>query len=213
MNSLSHPDQRSHGNIASHIRRHRDQLELLERMWSDQLVQCYDDHDMPDTKDEEHCSSVFLAGPTSTRQILEYNWRCKAVAYLREAGYEGIIYVPEPRGTEVLGDFSKEYIIHWSSERLLSPGYKVFWIPRNNNDLFGTDTKFELGVFTGQALFGTVKPNIFVGWPAHAERMGLPAHYALERAGMKHYVSLRTLCFAVMGIEPPEDFLSSDESQ
>lgn len=91
---------------------HRAMLGLLEQMWSDPRMQCYNDNKMPSVAGLKR--SAFLAGPTSRNQLLEYLWRSKAVAYLRDNGFDGYIFVPEPRGGEKIGDFTeRDYIHQW----------------------------------------------------------------------------------------------------
>jgi len=168
----------------------------LQVMWQDERVQFYDDKEMPGDKD---VSSVYLAGPTSRNQILEYNWRCEAVKILREVGFTGWIYCPEPRGEEISGSIagtSKAY--KWESDRLLTATHVAFWIPRKGEELLGLNTNFELAFLLGGL---TIKNNLnernlFVGWPIGAERMALPRHY-LNMSGMTHYSELQKLCEAV----------------
>ncbi len=197
--------------IAEYLNAHRSQLELLERMWNDPRVQCYNDKDMP-SEEELKLGSAFLAGPTTWHQILEYNWRCQAVAHLREAGYAGYIYVPETRGMEKSGDYpNRTYIHYWESDRLVSALYRLFWIPRNANELLGLNTNFEFGWQLRDAIAAkTTTTNLFIGWPPEAARMGLPNHYATERADCKRYYTLRRMCFAVMGKVPPDDDPTQD---
>lgn len=191
---------------------HRTKLTLLERMWADPRVQCYNDKELPSRRDELEFGSVFLAGPTSWRQILEYNWRCEAVAYLREAGFGGFIYVPEPRGLEKKGDFTeRNYIHYWESERFFGPTlktgatHKIFWIPREADELLGLNTNLEFGIILGMIAAGKSVASLFVGWPDEAERMGLPEHYSVVLQGVKRHNTLRRLCYAVMNKVPPED--------
>jgi hypothetical protein len=192
-------------------------LVLLEEMWSDPYVQCYNDKGLPG-RDELEDGSVFLAGPTSRHQTLEYNWRCEAVAYLREAGFKGFIYVPEPRGLEKKdADFTdREYIHYWESYRLFGPGMKtgatlkVVWIPRDADELLGLNTNLEFGIILGK-VSADEEMSIFVGWPDLAERMGLPAHYSVVLQGVKRHNTLRRLCYAVMGKVPPEDLVDLDD--
>ncbi len=174
-------------------------LKLLRRMWADPRVQLYNDRALP-PREELEDGAAFLAGPTSRHQILEYNWRCEAVAHLREEGFRGYIYAPEPRGAEEEGDFTeREYIHRWESDRLFAATHAVFWIPRRADELLGLNTNLELGIFLGRILFSTRGTSIYLGWPPEAERMGLPQHYALNRAGCRRFKTLRALCSAVAG--------------
>lgn len=168
----------------------------LQAMWQDKRVQLYNDFELPDDLDE--VPSVFLAGPTSRNQVLECNWRCEAVRLLREAGFTGWIFCPEPRGEELPGDFTERSLIHgWESERLLNATHIAFWIPRKADELLGLNTNLELGLFLGLKIGDNLDgQQLFVGWPPRAERMGLPKHY-LNMAGMDHYAELKELCEAI----------------
>lgn len=200
--------------VLQYLKARRDRLELLEKMWNDPRVYCYNDQFMPTQNEEfgQECS-VFLAGPTSRHQILEYNWRCEAVAYLREAGWKWHIFVPEPRGLEQASDFPDSTYIHWwESYRLLKATHPVFWIPRNSHELLGLNTNFEQGYMVREVLARGPHANLFIGSPKDAERMGLPRHYTFGRTWLKEYDTLRRLCYGVLGTVPPEDMLDTNES-
>lgn len=194
--------------INSYLVSYRERLELLEQMWSDPRVQCYNDAHMPH-KTELKDGAVFIAGPTSRHQILEYNYRSEAVGHLREAGYAGFIYVPEPRGKEFVDDFTERGYIHkWESDRLFAKATKkVFWIPRMADELLGLNTNLEFGIALGMLLAGS-RMNVFVGWPESAERMALLNHYSTKLAGQKRYDSLRSMCFAIAGKRSPRRILA-----
>ncbi len=180
-------------------------LALIEAMWRDPFVQCYNDKEMPSLEDELHFGSVFLVGPTTRMQILELNWRCDAVSYLRAAGFTGYIYAPEPRGTEISSDFTERGYIHrWESSRLFGRAKKVVWVPRNHSELLGLNTNFEWGRISGLIAAGMLDPkDVFIGWPDEAERMGLPRHYSVELDSCTRHEILETLCYAVVGKVPP----------
>jgi hypothetical protein len=159
-------------------------------MWLDPYVQCYNDATLP----TDNSLSVFLNGPTSRRQILEFNHRCLSVQYLREAGFKGWIYVPEPRGEEDPGDFTeKEYIYHWESSRRFAATCNSFWVPRDSGEMLGLNTNFEWGLNVGQLLYGQTNQMIFIGWPVGAERMGLPEHYS-TKAHRRAYHDQKEMC-------------------
>jgi hypothetical protein len=187
--------------VSEYLEEHARKADLLQEMWNDPYVQCYNDEKLPLFGDVE-MDSVFLAGPTSRRQLIEYNWRCEAVTLLRQLGFKGYIFVPEPRGREKRGDFTERSYIHWwESNRLLSATHPAFWIPREFEELMGLNTNFELGMFIGRSLFSNEHRQLFIGWPPEAERMGLPRHYAIERAACQVQHSLHGLCSAIVGTE------------
>jgi len=198
-------DQRQH----SYLWRAEQLQKQLHTMWQDKRVQLYNDENLPG--DIEEVPSVFLAGPTSRNQILECNWRCEAVRMLREAGFIGWIFCPEPRGQELANDFTERSYIHtWESSRLMCANHVTFWIPRKADELLGLNTNLELGIFLGMLIAHNelrktpfdkpkgrfVRQIVHVGWPSQAERMGLPKHY-VEIAGLNYHTELLSLCKAI----------------
>lgn len=185
--------------MARYVQDRMRRLALIEAMWRDPFVQLYNDPELPLKKDQAR--TVFLAGPTSRHQILEYNWRSEAVALLRAAGFTGYIYVPEPRGEEAEGDFTeKSYVHHWESTRLLGASHPAFWVPREGTEMLGLNTNFEWGFKTAEFIYlqqQMKKPRLFVGWPDDAERMGLPNHYCTEHASIERRSTLESLCQAI----------------
>lgn len=174
----------------------REQLVWLEAMWLDPKVQCYNDAEMP----MNAFPSVFLNGPTSRRQILEFNHRCLTVRFLRGAGFTGWIYVPEPRGQEDPGDFTeKAYIHRWESTRRLTTTCNSIWVPRDSGELLGLNTNFEWGFNVAQMMYGQTGQSMVVGWPEDAERMGLPRHYSTE-AGIPIFHDQKAMCEYIVQI-------------
>jgi hypothetical protein len=112
--------------MPNNIKKYEYLLDLCKKMWEDPLVFHYQNLDLAPTG----VKSIFLAGPSSRQDILEYKWRILAVQHLRECGYEGVIYVPEPYEND--WSFKKSFpmeIVAWESERLLSSNIAFFWIP------------------------------------------------------------------------------------
>jgi hypothetical protein len=190
---------------------HQDKIDALQAMWGDSHVQLYNDTKLPSHEELQKSDSVFLAGPTSRNQILEYNWRCDAVALLRACGFYGWIFCPEPRGQEAAGDFTERSYIHeWESSRLMNAAHVAFWIPRKAEELLGLNTNLELGIFLGMLIVRNesrktpfdkpeghfARQSVHIGWPPQAERMGLPGHY-VSKAEMKIYPELLDLCKAI----------------
>lgn len=181
-----------------YIDRHKIHLELMREMWEDPKVQCYDDRKLP-SKTALRDGSAFFAGPTSRSYVLEYNWRSVLRKLVRERGYKGWIYVPEPRGSKEADFFHGSYAHNWESKRLLSADSKIFWVPRKGTEMLGLNTNFEWGLIVGMLLSG--KPvRLCMGWPDDAERVGLPNHYA-ELAGVTRYKTLNSLCAAFLNLD------------
>ena len=186
-------------NILRFVEAHDLQLQLIQEMWADSYVQCYEDADLPLERSLRKLGSIFLFGPTSRNYLLMSNWRCSAVRFLRTAGFKGWIFVPELRGYGNHDDFTdKDYIHNWESERGFIAKKKAFWIPRDSNELQGLNTNLELGVMLGMLIANELKPgSVFVGWPDDAQRMGLPNHYATARANLHRFKSLEAMCGAI----------------
>jgi hypothetical protein len=60
----------------------QEMLDLTSMMWDDPLVYFYQSSQLA----ESGIDSIFLAGPTSREDVLEFKWRAFAVHYLRKAG-------------------------------------------------------------------------------------------------------------------------------
>lgn len=177
--------------VLQYLQSRQERLVLLEAMWNDPKVQLYSDYEL---QPKDGSPSVFLNGPTSRHQILEFNHRCLSVKYLRDAGFTGWIYAPEPRGYEEPGDFTERGYIHeWESCRRFSASCNSFWIPRDGNELLGLNSNLELGIDLGKLLAGMQNQKVFIGWPDDAQRMALPSHYR-QLAGQTLYRNQQVMC-------------------
>lgn len=191
-------ETKTYERVEAYLEKSREALGHLKAMWEDPMVQLYNDTELPEHGKEK--GSVFLAGPTSRKQVLECQWRAQAVAFLRKRGFKGWIYCPEPRGLELDDDFTERSYIHrWESSRLVTPTtcaeHAVFWIPRKADELLGLNTNFELALFIGMRMMTSnwSRNRLFVGWPDGAERMGLPHHY-MNEVNQLRYSDLDSLC-------------------
>lgn len=175
--------------IDEYLGSHRKALHNIQGMWRDRKVLMYGDDWLP----VEENRSIFLGGPTSRSQILEYNWRSMAVYQLRKLGFTGVIFVPEPRGQEREGDFTeKKYIHAWEKMRLDLCTVAMFWVPRNASELLALNTNWEAGWFNAKYPQKTI-----IGWPEDAIRMGLPGYYLADE-GLSVSDSLEDLCKVAM---------------
>lgn len=194
------------------ITRHKEGLDRLLAMWLDPKVLFYGDK-IPG--DEDLDPVVFLAGPTSRDAIPDYIWRKDAVHFLRQYGFKGYILVPEPRGYSNLAEERKEdftdaqLIYEWEYEGLQQATHRVFWIPRNKEQLLALTTNREIGQWMGRAENNPIiSDNLYIGWPDNAIKMGsLKFELNKSRVGAKegdHFCSLEELCKAV-ALGGPED--------
>lgn len=117
-------------------------------------------------------SSLFLAGPTP-RSTDVPSWRPDALEALRNLGYTGTVFVPEPRSPEGVTAWAErwEEQVAWEEEALHRADRIVFWVPRTMDTMPGLTTNVEFGTWadSGKALFGA---------PPGAAKVGYLAHYA-----------------------------------
>jgi len=143
----------------------------------------------------EFKSSVFLVGPTPRANTGGESWRPAMIEALREAGYDGVVYVPEPEdGDTWAPDYENQ--IAWETRYLERADLLLAWVPRDLETMPGFTTNFELGEYwsSGRLLYGR---------PKYAEKM----RYLDERAEMAEmpiYSSLKELAEgAVAKVEGP----------
>ena len=170
-------------------------LDLTCDMWDDPLVYMYQNPEIVTNGQY----TIFLAGPSSREDILEYKWRAFAVHYLRKAGVQGIIYVPEPREND--WSFKKTFegqIVEWESTRILKARMAMVWIPRHPVQLPGRVTNTELGVLIGRCLANPRDYDFMFefGYPSDAWKVKSETHWA-SLAGKKPFHDLEYMCKTV----------------
>jgi hypothetical protein len=111
---------------------------------------------------EKH--SVFLAGP-SPGQSGQKSWRIEGIRLLKEAGYTGLVLIPEGRPAieEEKGPNFWNYHnqVDWEYAGLEEAALVAFWVPRKLNLFPGFTTNIEFGryvsVKTDRVLYGRPK--------------------------------------------------------
>src|SRR3989338_7834791 len=109
--------------------------------------------------------SIFLAGPSSRTPDIK-SWRPKALRILEAKGYDGVVYVPEPRPGDthkyVENDW-KNLAPQWEHKMLDRSDIVLFWVPRDMSllpngalRLPGLTTNVEFGHWanSGKAVLG-----------------------------------------------------------
>ncbi|HBO99895.1 MAG: hypothetical protein A2042_01645 [Candidatus Schekmanbacteria bacterium GWA2_38_11] len=123
--------------------------------------------------------SLFLAGPTSrTSDVV--SWRLEALRILEEQGYEGVVFVPEPRD-EKWPSFEDQ--VRWEDEALNRSDIILFWIPRNMKTLPGLTTNIEFGRWerSGKVVLGFPPEsdhNRYLSF--YADRLFIPQNHTLS---------------------------------
>lgn len=131
-------------------------------------------------------SSIFLAGP-SPRAPTDPNWRPEALCLLEALGYQGVVFVPLPRG----GGWAEHYEdqVGWEHEMLNMSDAVAFWVPRSKDlPAFTTNVEFGMLYDSGKAV---------LGYPPGAPKMRYLKHLAV-RGSVPIYSTLEeTLAYAV----------------
>jgi hypothetical protein len=130
--------------------------------------------------DDSGAPSIFLAGPTP-RDPHTPSWRPAAIAALRDAGHDGVIYDPEDRGGWN-GDYDDR--IDWEHAALSAADTIAFWIPRELTAMpaFTTNVEFGYWIDSGKVVAGgppDAPKNRYLA--ATAARHGVDWHDTLER--------------------------------
>lgn len=117
--------------------------------------------------DEIH-ASIFLAGPTPRGEGTP-SWRPEALELLAARGFDGVVFVPEPRGGAWARDYEGQ--IAWEEARLHMADVVVFWLPRELKSMPGLTTNDEWGAHkaSGKVVFGA---------PPGAEKVRYQQYYA-----------------------------------
>jgi len=112
--------------------------------------------------------TIFLAGPTP-RTAKVRSWRPDALLELDWLGFDGHVFVPEPRD----GDWAPDYVdqVEWEEACLIRANCILFWVPRDLRDLPGFTTNDEWGTWKASG-------KVVWGAPANAEKVRYQEYYA-----------------------------------
>ncbi|MFA6096075.1 MAG: nucleoside 2-deoxyribosyltransferase domain-containing protein [Candidatus Paceibacterota bacterium] len=103
---------------------------------------------------------IFLVGPTPRKEGV-ISWRIEALRILEEMGYDGHVFVPEPRD----GKWQRDYYgqIRWEKKGLSMADCILCWIPRSEENRAYT-TNIEVGMYASSG-------KIVLGAPKDAPKM------------------------------------------
>lgn len=122
---------------------------------------------------DEVTRTIFLAGPTPRGE--GKSWRPSMVELLNRYGFDGHIFVPEPKN----GRWAEEYNdqVEWEEEALHRADCIIFWVPR---DIKGDVNGYPMPAFTTNDEWGFWKDSGKVVWgnPPFAEKVRYQQHYA-----------------------------------
>jgi len=114
--------------------------------------------------------TLFLAGPTPRDENIQ-SWRSEALKELKKQGYDGVVFVPEPKNGIRKAGYDEQVI--WENAALHRSDVILFWIPRNMKDAPGLTTNDEWGYW--KAVHPT---KLVLGIPDNAERVNYQKFYA-----------------------------------
>lgn len=105
-----------------------------------------------------YTKAIFLAGPTPRTQSVP-SWRPHALQHLQDAGYDGVVFVPEARSGVFHGDYDGQ--IAWEDRHLEMADCVLFWVPREMTTMPALTTNAEFGrwIDSGKAVFGAPTPD------------------------------------------------------
>lgn len=132
---------------------------------------------------ESLTKSMFLAGPTPRSNEVS-SWRPEALRILEEAGYDGVVFVPESRdGTyspRLDGDNGQ---IKWEDRSLHMSDCILFWVPRELTTMPALTTNTEWGRWenSGKVVFGAPPYAVKVSYQRYyAEKLQVPIASTLQ---------------------------------
>lgn len=104
--------------------------------------------------------SAFLAGPTPRSKDVA-SWRPEAIKLLKEAGFGGVIYVPEYEkdAEEAQEEAGKDWYkkqINWEHRGLDACDVILMWVPREMKTMPALTTNCEYGLYvkSGKLFYG-----------------------------------------------------------
>lgn len=123
-----------------------------------------------DEPPESFSKSIFLAGPSPRTPDVK-SWRPEALRILEAKGYDGVVFVPEPKP----GDMAKydwTQAPQWEHRNLDRSDIILFWVPRDMEIM--SDGKPKLPGFTTNIEFGhwVKSGKVILGHPPRAPHTG-----------------------------------------
>lgn len=128
-----------------------------------------------DPMPSEGVASIFLAGPTPRKpkdgSDPVPSWRPEALAILKEIGFDGHVFIPEPLSGEWHNQYTDQ--VKWEETALHRADVILFWIPRDMNGMPALTTNDEWGYWKESG-------KVVLGCPDGAVHTSYQKHYANE---------------------------------
>jgi len=124
--------------------------------------------------------SIMLVGPTPRSPEVD-SWRPDALRILKQLGYDGVVFVPEPKDGKWRHNYEGQ--IETEEKMLNRADCIVCWIPRNMQTMPALTTNDEYGTWkqSGKVVFGAPKDAPSVRYQEYyARKLGIPTHDTLE---------------------------------
>lgn len=123
---------------------------------------------------ESYNKSIFLVGPTPRNQNTK-SWRPDMVACLKDAGYDGVVFMPEPYDGVFRCTYDQQ--VEWEKRNLLLADLVVAWVPRDLQEMPAFTTNVEFGTFidSGKLIYGRPdesQKNQYLDWLYKDRKLG-----------------------------------------
>lgn len=127
------------------------------------MILVYSQEPIPPT---QATPSIFLVGPTP-RSASVPSWRPEAISTLKALGFDGHVFIPEPRDGQPLRDYIGQ--VEWERQGLEAATAIAAWVCRDLRTLPGFTTNVEFGryVTSGRLFYGRPKnspKNKYLDW-------------------------------------------------
>lgn len=126
----------------------------------------------PESLPTRQKKAIFLAGPTP-RSADVPSWRPTAIEQLKAYGYDGIVFVPEPRDGKFTASYDEQ--VGWEDRGLNRADVILFWIPRDKTTMPGFTTNDEYGFWKGRD-----PAKVVLGAPEDAVNVRYQRDYATK---------------------------------
>lgn len=137
---------------------------------------------------EAYRKSIFLVGP-SPRATSVPSWRPDMISAFEKAGYDGVVFSPEPRDRNYPRDYQAQ--TEWEKQHLEMADVILAWVPRSTEmPAFTTNVEFGRYITSGKLIYGRPPEspkNRYLDWMYQDHGLGEP------------YIDMPSIAAAVVG--------------